>query len=113
MQQITAITDRPNQLMTLVLDNNETALFRIYYLARQQEWCFDLTYNDITLNCKRIVLTANILSQFRQQMPFGIAFVAQDNIEPFSIFDFVTQRVVMYVLNSDEVQQIEEEIYNL
>ena len=112
MQQITTITDQPNQLMTLVLENNETVLFRIYYLPRQQNWFFDFTYNNITANSLKVTLTPNALRQFRKQIPFGIAFTTEGNIEPFDIADFLTQRISMFILNSEEVQQIEEEIYN-
>lgn len=112
MQQITSITDKPNQLMTLVLDNNETALFRLYYLSRQQGWFFDFEYNDISANCIRVLLSPNILRQFRKRIPFGIAFTTDGDVEPFDIEDFSAQRINMFVLNSEEVLRIEEEIYN-
>ena len=113
MQQITTITDQANQLMTLVLDNGETALFRIYYLPRQQNWFFDIIYKEIAINSIKVVLTPNALRQFKKQIPFGIAFVTEGSVEPFNIFDFSTQRIKMFVLNSEEVQRIEQEVYNI
>ena len=113
MQQITSITSSPKQQMTLVLDNNETVDFYLYYLPRQQSWFFNFTYNDITAKCSRIVLTPNALRQFKRLIPFGIAFAAEGNVEPFDIEDFSSGRVSMFVLNEDEVQQIEEDIFNV
>ena len=112
MQIITSITSSSNQHMTLVLDNNEKVDFRLYYLIRQQSWFYDFTYKDLTVNCSKVVLTPNSLRQFRKIIPFGLAFVADGYVEPFSIDDFSTGRVVMYVLNSDEVKQVESEIFN-
>lgn len=113
MQQITTITSSSKQQMTLVLDNNETVDFKLYYLPRQQSWFYDFTYNDLTVNCSRVTLSPNALRQYKKNIPFGIAFTADGDVEPFSMTDFSSGRVNMYVLNSDEVQQIETEIFNL
>ena len=97
MQEITSITNSSKQRMTLVLENNETV---------------DFTYKELTVNGSRVTLTPNALRQYRRLIPFGIAFVTQGFVEPFSISDFSNGRVKMYVLNSDEVEQIEAEVYN-
>lgn len=113
MQEITTLTTAPNQLHRLVLDNNETADFRLYFAARMQEWFYELSYQNFTLNGAKVVLTPNSLRQFKNILPFGISFYSESDIEPFQITDFGYGRVKMGVLNSAEVKQIEEEIYNL
>ena len=84
----------------------------MYFLARQEAWFFDFTYKDLTVNCSKVVLTPNALRQFRKIIPFGIAFATEGFVEPFQITDFSSGRVKMYVLNSDEVKEIEQEIFN-
>ena len=111
MQQITTLTDEPRQRHQLVLDTNETVDFRLYFSARQQAWYFDFTYNDLTCKCSKVVLTPNALRCFRRIIPFGIAFDTDGFVEPFQIDDFSTGRVKMYVLNEEDVQTIEQEIY--
>lgn len=113
MQHITSITNQPKQRMTLVLENNETVDFHIYYLPRQQSWFYDFTYNNLTVNCSRVTLSPNALRQYKKNIPFGIMFDAESEVEPFDINDFANGRVNMYVLNSDEVKQVESEIFNL
>lgn len=113
MQEITTITSSPKQRMTLILENNETVDFKLYYLGRQQSWFYDFTYNNLTVNCSRVTLTPNALRQFKHIIPFGVSFSSDDEVEPFSIDDFVSGRIRMYVLNKEEVQQIELEIFNL
>lgn len=112
MQEITSITSSPNQRMTLVLENNETADFRLYYSIRQQCWFYDFSYKETTVNCSKVVLSPNSIRQFKRILPFGIAFAADSFVEPFSIDDFALGRVKMYVLNSVEVEEIESEIFN-
>lgn len=112
MQEITTLTSSPNQLHTLVLDNNEKVELRLYFLARQESWFFDFTYNDLMVNCSKVVLTPNALRQFRKIIPFGISFEAEGFVDPFQISDFVSGRVKMYILNADEVKDVEQGIFN-
>lgn len=112
MQIITTLTDYPNQRHQLVLENRESADFRLYFLGRQMSWFYDITYKDITINCNKVVLTPNSLRQFKNILPFGITFYTDGNVEPFKIDDFSSGRIKMAVLNSDEVKQIEQEVYN-
>lgn len=111
MQYIDKITSSPNQRMTLILDNGENVDFHIYYSARMLSWYFDFTYNDLTSKGNKIVLTPNALRNFKKLIPFGFGFVAT-GAEPFSLDDFSTERVKLYVLNQDEVDEVEQEIFN-
>lgn len=112
MQYITELTSHPKQRMQLVLENNETADFYIYYKARMNAWFFDLDYKDLSIKCMRACLHPNILRQFRRNIPFGIAFAADNKVEPWQITSFSSGECGMYVLTSEEVQTIEEEVYN-
>ncbi len=112
MQKITTLTSSPNQRHQLILENNETVDFRLYYSGRMQAWYFDFTYKDLTVNCSKVVLSPNTLRNFKRLIPFGIAFATDGYVEPFQITDFSSGRVSMYVLNSEDVETIEQGIYN-
>ena len=112
MQRITSLTSYPNQQMQLVLDNNETADFNLYYNGRVQGWFFNLEYKDLIIKGTKVVLHPNILRQFRNNIPFGIRFEAKSKVEPFQDTSFSSGDCIMYILNSDEVQETEEKIYN-
>lgn len=112
MQIITSLTAHPNQLHRLVLDNNETADFHLYYSARMESWFYDISYNDKEINGVKVVLTPNSLRQFRNIIPFGISFMADSYVEPFERECFITGRVQMGILNAEEVKQVEADIYN-
>ncbi len=112
MKQITTLTSAPKQIHSLVLENNETADFYLEYCGRMESWYFSISYNDTVQNCIKVVLTPNALRHLRRIIPFGIAFISDSQVEPFRLDDFSAGRVEMYVLNADEVEQIEQEIYN-
>ena len=111
MIEVTTLTGYPNQIHKLLLENRETADFRLYFYARQYSWYYDITYKDITIKGSKVVLTPNSLRQFKNILPFGLAFYSDSFVEPFKLDDFVSGRIKMGILNKDEVQEIESEMY--
>lgn len=112
MKLITTITAAYKQQHTLVLENNDTADFYLEYCPRMQSWYFNISYGDITQKCIKVVLTPNALRHLRRIIPFGLAFVSEGEVEPFRQDDFSSGRIQLFVLNEEDVAQIEEEIYN-
>lgn len=113
MRIITEFTDNPKQTCTLVLENQETVAFNLRFYETQLSWYFDFTYNDVISNGNKVVLGANILRSFKHIIPFGLAFQANDGVEPFAIDDFVTNRVTVYLLSKADVEASEANIYNV
>lgn len=115
MQVITSLTTSANQFHELVLDNNQSAKFTLRYYPRMFSWFFDIEYEDIVINNVKLVLHPNILRQFKSKLPFGLAIYTDNGslVEPFQITDFQTGRVYLAILNSDEVQQVESEMFNV
>ena len=111
MRQIKTLTNEPEQRHQLVIENNDTVDFRLYFYPRQQSWYFDFTYKDLIVNGSKVVLSPNTLRNFKNIIPFGISFDTDGFVEPFQLDDFLSGRVRMYVLNQEDVQEIEQEIY--
>lgn len=112
MQIIETLTSYPNQLHQLVLDNGDTAEFRLYFSIRQLCWYFDLSYNGIIINGAKVVLSPNTLRQYKKILPFGIAFFSDGMAEPFQVTDFADGTIQMGILNAEEVEQLEREVFN-
>lgn len=112
MQIITSITNQPKQRMVLRLDNNESVTMRLYYYQSQNSWYFDIDYNGRQNNGNKVVLTFNALRHLKRLIPFGIGFISDLNADPFTLDAFTSGKVLMVVLNQEDVQTIEEVIYN-
>lgn len=113
MQVITSITAQPKQQFVLALDNNESAIMRLYYYPTQGSWYFDIEYNDY-VNCgNKVVLTMNAIRHLKNRLPFGIAFLSTSNAEPFQLNDFASKNVLMVLLNKEDVEIIEESVYGI
>ena len=113
MKIITEFTDNPKQTCTLVLENQETVAFNLRFYETQLSWYFDFTYNDVISNGNKVVLGANILRSFKNIIPFGLAFQANDGVEPFAVDDFTTGRVTVYLLSKADVEAMEANIYGV
>ena len=111
MKQVKKLTANSKQKFEIALDNGDLVDFYLYYYPTQYSWFFDFTYKNYTSNGNRVVLTPNALRHLKNIIPFGIAFIADGFVEPFQITDFSSERVSMYVLNQEEVQEIESNIY--
>ncbi len=111
MQILDKLTDDARQQYTLVGKNGEQISFLLYYLPTQQSWAFDISYNDFTANGLMLRTAPNLLRSWRHLLPFGLACTVSDNFEPYFQSDFITKRVLVYLLNSDEVAQIEADLF--
>ena len=113
MRIITEFTDNPKQTCTLVLENQETVTFNLRFYETQLSWYFDFTYNDVVSNGNKVVLGMNILRSFKNIIPLGLAFKANDGVEPFEVDCFTSGRVTVYLLSKDDVEAMEANIYNV
>ena len=113
MRIITEFTDNPKQTCTLVLENQETVAFNLRFYETQLSWYFDFTYNDVISNGNKVVLGANILRSFKHIIPFGLAFQANDGVEPFAVDDFTTGRVSIYLLSKADVEAMKSNVYGV
>lgn len=114
MKQLKGFTDNPFQTAKLPLDNNEEATIRLKYAPTQYSWYFDIEYKDIVSNGNKLVLGSNILRAFKNIIPFGLAFKSLDGIDPYKLDDFVgdNARVKVYLLNEQDILEVERILYN-
>lgn len=113
MEQVTNITSSVKQQMQLILEKGQTADFALHFNGRMQAWFFSFTYNDITAKDLKVCLHPNILRQFKKIIPFGISFASNNLVEPFQETSFSSGACNMYILNSEDVQEVEEQFFNV
>lgn len=107
MNYVDIITENPSQVMSLVLDNGRNVNLKLRYSANQKGWFYDLSYLDFNLYGRRVVTSPNMLRQFKNFIPFGLAALVTDGYEPVFVDDFQNKRGNIYTLNQDDVQTVE------
>lgn len=107
MRQITEIDSTPRQRLNLVGENNERISFTLQYRPTQQSWYFDLSYEGFEVYGVKLLNSPNVLRQWINVLPFGISCAVPDGTDPYFVDDFTSERVVVYLLNAEEVQLVE------
>ncbi len=113
MFRINQISSDPRQIQKLVLEDGTQLTLRLYFSINQQSWFIEqLTYQDFELNCLRITNSPNMLHQFRNQIPFGLACFTTNEREPNQQNDFVSAASILYILTAAEITQYAEFLTN-
>lgn len=106
---IQQVTNNPNQKQTLVLQDGTSLTMTIQFVPMQYGWFItELTYQTFTLRGLRVTNSPNMLHQFRNQLPFGLACFSSANREPSQQDDFSSGASTLYLLSAAEVQQYTE-----
>ncbi len=105
MYQVQNISNSPKQKLNFFLPDGTQILISLYFIQMQYGWFIPtLTYNTFTLTGLRITNSPNMLYQFRNQIPFGLACATEGNREPTQQDDFASGAAKLYVLTPLEVQ---------
>lgn len=115
MQQINGLTQDPCQLMTMILQdpgyswNGTSFTLEIQFVPMQYGWFItNLTYGSFVLNGVRICNLPNILHQWKNLIPFGLACFSMNDREPSQQQDFQSAASQLFVLSASEVEQYAE-----
>lgn len=109
MYQIQQVTDDTRQKQSIVLLDGSTVSISLYFIPMQMGWFIDeLIYKDFTINGIRVCNSLNMLRQFKNQIPFGLACLSTDNREPTLQQDFSSGNSILYILTAAEVEEYEE-----
>jgi hypothetical protein len=103
---IQQITNDPLQKQTLILPDGTSLSLTVNFVPMQYGWFItSLIYGSFILNGLRITNSPNMLHQFKNQIPFGLACFSTNNREPSQQEDFSSGTSQLYILNAAEVAQ--------
>lgn len=112
MKLLTELSNDYKQKHRVVLENNEEFDFTLEFIQQQEGWFYTIKYGDnFEVKGQRLVLGMNIIRKWKNLLPFGLGVISEDLIEPSFIDDFTSGRIEINILNENDVEQIEEEIY--
>lgn len=109
---INSLTKSPKQKFILPLETKDIVNFYMYYMPTQSAWFFDFEYNGQMYNGNKLVLGANILRMYKNSLPFGLCVKAENNIEPYAVYD-LAERVKIYTLNKEEIKEVETVVFGV
>ena len=114
MRLINNITTDSRQQFTLITESGEEVSFLLYYVPTQQQWAFNLSIGNLTINGATIGVAPNLLRNYRNLIDFGLMCISSDGYDPYYINDFVAStpnsspRIQLFLLNQTDVNNIEK-----
>lgn len=104
MFQVQNLTNAPKQIQTLVMPDGSQIAIELYFISLQLGWFINsLVYKNFVLTGLRVTNSPNMIYQFRNKVPFGIACFSSQDREPTLIDDFASGASKLYILTADEV----------
>lgn len=113
MLLIRQITKDPLQQQSVVLPDGTSVTLQFYYRPLQLGWFLNsITYGEFVLKGLRITNSPNMLHQWRNQIPFGLACYTDGLREPTQQEDFFSGAAKLYLLTEEEVEEYTEFLEN-
>lgn len=111
MIRLTNINDRARQNFVFSIDKT-TVIVDMWFMPTQQKWFMSISdSNGFVLKNIQLGVSPNILRSYRLRLNYGLALVTDNGFDPRSLDDFKTDKAIIYVLNSSEVDEVEQNIY--
>ena len=110
MQYLSNITNNPNQTYNMYDDASNSIAMTLIYLPNQQIWMANFIWKNWILNGIILTNEMNCLKQYVNNIPFGIACVSNDLVDPFLLTDFSSGRSRLYLLNQTEITTLQTQI---
>lgn len=111
MTIVSGITSQPKQQLSLVLDDGSTVTVLMQYKPQQIGWFADFVWGTWTANGVRLTSSPNLLRQYRQILPFGLAIIMANNVDPLNVTDFSAGTATVFLLNAADVLAVEAAAY--
>ncbi len=110
MYQIQNITSDSKQKRSLVLPDGTQIQLSIYFVPLQTGWFIkNITYKNFSLSGIRICNSPDLLYQYKNEIPFGLAcFSVFSDREPTQLQDFSSGASKLFILTDAEVEQYSE-----
>lgn len=108
MRILTGLTAQPIQTVRASLDTGERVKLTFSFRPAVGMWFLDIEYRSRRWRGLRMNNNLNLLRQWKNVIPFGIAIFAPEFTEPLLINDLSTRRVRIGILTKAEVATLEQ-----
>lgn len=108
MNKIQGISLDAKQQFQVLLPNGRTFSIYLEYKPLQTGWFCGISYGTFSVSAIRVTQSYNLLAQFSNLLPFGLACFTQTGREPFFLEDFQSGNAALCVLTAEELLNLED-----
>lgn len=109
MLYINKITNQASQQLRLTGIAGIQITLTLQYMPRTQTWIMGVDDGTTSIQGLAVVCGLNLLRQWKNSIQYGICCIRADGLDPYQIDDFQNQVANLYLLDSSDVQTIEED----
>lgn len=109
--QLTNLTNFADQLIGFQLADGSSGTLELIFQGATERWCFIVKYAAFNSGLLGLCCYPNILRQWEDTLPFGIACVTADQTDPFNVNDFATGRVSLYILEQADIATLNSLVF--
>lgn len=107
MKKLSGLSATGKQTFTTTDENDNSITMTLYFRPAISMWFFDLSVGDHVINGMRLCNSKNILYQFENLLGFGLMVYVSDGYEPFLINDLSSGRVILYLLDQEDMENLD------
>lgn len=115
MNVVNGLTDAPAQVVGIPLEDGSRVVLTLNFRPQMNGWFFDLQWPGVltpfTVRNRRLVVAGNLLRQYREIIPFGIAVFSVDNGDPMTQNCLADGTVTVVLLSASDVTDVEARVY--
>jgi hypothetical protein len=106
MLQIKSITSDPRQSHILTIEGQADCTMTLEWRDTQSSWFASFSWGSWSCKNMRVCMCPNILTQFSNVLPFGIAILSENGQDPMTIDAFSKLTTGFYILSASEVADL-------
>ena len=106
MKKISGLTNDVKQKFVAVIDGYDAATITLEYKSQQYAWYMSVVWGDFAIYGERVAVSYNLLRQFRDILPFGIAVSGVDAMDPLFKDSWLSANS-FFILDSTDIETVE------
>ena len=111
MLAINSLTNDASQQFTLTGIPGVQIGVLMRFMPRIQQWVMNISYGSFEADGIPILCSPNILRQWRNVIPFGLACTNVFFVDPYTLNDFADGSSSLFLLDSADVAAIEAALF--
>lgn len=92
-----------NSIIEVVNSNKVSYKLYFNYNTTRQGWFVDVASEEFNIYGIKAVCSPNILRQWQNKLNFGIAIIADNELDPFFAEDFASERAKIYLVEPQDL----------
>lgn len=110
MVLIDNLSDSADQITAIQLTDGSVGTLELIFQGSTSRWIFNCTHASFpngALNGQMLCVHPNILRNFKNLIPFGIACISNNGNDPVNLEDFANGNVSLFILDATDVKAVE------